>query len=234
MELEVTAYGGHDRTTRAGCAGSTRDLAAGDITQIGTVPVTTELRTCLDLACKLRPMSALASTETFLRDGKVCKDDLIAQLPRYRGRRGIRLAREVIAIADGTVESPGESFTKMGIYQAGLPLPTPQVWVQTGGDTGFRLDHAYEGLKVAVEYDGEEFHGPEQQKYDRARRAWLRDHGWYLIVVRKDRLSQPEVEQWTRELRHVLAERSRKAQRYSRFQWNPPLSHCPDLTPRSA
>jgi very-short-patch-repair endonuclease len=51
----------------------------------------------------------------------------------------------------------------------------------------FRLDFAYVEIKLAVEYDGEAFHSsPEQQERDRARRDYLRGHGWTFVVLRKE------------------------------------------------
>ena len=218
--LDLVAIDEKSRTRRDGCSGGVRNhLTKDDIVLIGTVPVTVPVRTALDLACKLKPMGALASVETFLRMKLATREELLAQLPRFRGRRGIRLCREVVEIAHPKVESTGESFTKMVIHRAGLPAPRPQVEVLKEDGSKFRLDLAYEGLKVAIEYDGAEFHGPEQRAADKARRKWLCDHGWYVIVVRKDQLAGHAAQKWIDELRAVLMERARKADRYSRFQW---------------
>ena len=62
----------------------------------------------------------------------------------------------------------------------------------TGGSTTdgvpkYRLDLAYPHAKVAIEYDGEEFHTSEEDKQaDAERRAWLERHGWTVIVVDKN------------------------------------------------
>ena len=53
----------------------------------------------------------------------------------------------------------------------------------------YRLDLAYPYHRICIEYDGREFHdGPLQQQADERRRAWLRQHGWTVIVVTVDDL----------------------------------------------
>lgn len=215
--IEVCAMRDHARTRRPEIAGCVRDLSDEDIASIEGVAVTSPTRTALDLACRLRPMSALACVEAFLRKGLVTPAELAALLPRFRGRRGIRLAREVLAIADARVESEGESFTRMAIYRAGLPMPSTQVWVRRDGGEDIRLDTAYEGVKIAVEYDGEEFHGVERRTHDEERRDWLRRRGWYVVVVRKDDLGGRAEDAWIADLRRELRERTEAAERYSRF-----------------
>ncbi len=217
LRIEVCARRDHTPTRRPEVAGCVRDLTEEDIVYVDGVAVTSPARTALDLACKLRPMSALACIEAFLRKGLVTIAELVALLPRYRGRRGIRLAREVLTIADARVESEGESFTRMAIHQAGLPLPSTQVWVYRDDAADIRLDTAYEGLKIAIEYDGVQFHGPDHRAHDDERRGWLRDHGWYVIVVRKADLSGAAADAWLADLRRELRERTLAAEHYSRF-----------------
>lgn len=74
-----------------------------------------------------------------------------------------------------------------------------------GGRPTYRLDFAYPHAKVAVEYDGEEFHStPEARARDCARRQWLREHGWTVIVLTKDSFTDEAVAEWTGQLRSLL------------------------------
>src|SRR3954451_4901179 len=58
---------------------------------------------------------------------------------------------------------------------------TAQIWVP---EAGYRLDLGWKKLRVAVEYDGEEFHGsPAQQRHDGARRDELSRFGWLVVGV---------------------------------------------------
>lgn len=105
-----------------------------------------------------------------------------------RGRRGIRAARGAYEILDSRSESPGESWMRAYLLRGGIPRPTCNLTVVVRGRT-LRLDAAWEEYKVATEYDGEEFHGPEQETHDKARRELLRSAGWHVIVVRKTDLT---------------------------------------------
>jgi hypothetical protein len=203
--VDVLSLRGHNRLRRRGCRGCTRELAPHDVTQLHGLTLTTELRTALDLGRKLPRRDALAALDAFMRLCGVHKADLIASLPRFAGRRGVRQLRELVAIADGRAESTGESWTRLAIHDAGIPAPTPQLWVEHHGRRLFRLDLGWLRSKVAVEYDGEQFHdSDEQRKHDRRRRMWLRDHGWTVIVVRKDSFSDATLHVWLAEVRAAL------------------------------
>ena len=68
-----------------------------------------------------------------------------------------------------------------------MPAPQPQFWIKVNGVEKYRLDLAYPRWKIAVEYDGEEFHSsPEDRDQDERRRTWLRRRGWIVIVVTKE------------------------------------------------
>lgn len=54
--------------------------------------------------------------------------------------------------------------------------------------THLRLDLADPVTRYGAEYDGREFHGPEQAEHDEARRAWLRSQGWTIDVFRSEDL----------------------------------------------
>jgi hypothetical protein len=126
-------------------------------------------------------------------------------LPRYFRRRGVIQLRQLIPLADPRAESAGESWTRLEIVDAGLPAPQPQYWVSVGGRPTYRLDLAYPHAKVAVEYDGREFHeGDARRIADERRRRWLRRNGWTVIVVDKDSFSPDALAAWLGELRSAL------------------------------
>jgi very-short-patch-repair endonuclease len=59
-------------------------------------------------------------------------------------------------------------------------------------DTDLYLDLGIEELRYAVEYDGAEWHGPEQREHDRRRRRYLREVRGYLIdVLRAENIHGP-------------------------------------------
>lgn len=203
--LETYVLRGHDPTNRNECNGGTRDLLPQDICSIDGLPVTTPLRTALDLGCKLSRRSALAALDAFMRKFGITHEDMRRMLPRYFRRRGVVQLRQLVPLADPRAESQGESWTRIEIADAGLPLPALQYWVTVGGRPTYRLDLAYPHARVAVEYDGREFHeGDERTAADRRRRRWLRDRGWTVIVVDKDSFTPEALSAWLRELREAL------------------------------
>lgn len=203
--LETYVLRGHTATRRAECAGGKRDLSPDDIIHVHGVPVTKPLRTAMDLGCKLSRRDALAALDAFMRAFGITHAEMRAMLRRYFRRRGAIQLRTLIPIADPRAESPGESWTRLEIIDAGLPVPELQWWVYVGGAPTFRLDLAYPRHKIMVEYDGQEFHtSDEQRERDHDRRKWLRDHGWTVIVVDKDSFTPEALGVWLGELRAAL------------------------------
>jgi very-short-patch-repair endonuclease len=203
--IETYVLRGHTPTRRPQCAGGSRDLRPEDIELMGDVAVTIPVRTAMDLGCKLSRRDALAALDAFMRLHGVTQTDMVRMLPRYFRRRGVVQLRQLIPLADPRAESSGESWTRMEIRDAGLPSPVLQHWVVVDGRATFRLDLAYPHARVAVEYDGREFHeGDERREADRLRRAWLRDHGWTVIVVDKDSFTPEALSAWLGELRAAL------------------------------
>jgi hypothetical protein len=204
--LECVVLRDRARIERPECVGGERDLSAGDMMRVFGLTVTTPLRTALDLGCRLPRPTALAALDQFARMHGVGRATLEASLPRYRRRRGVVKLRGLVPLVDPAAESPRESVTRLAIIDAGLPSPQTQFWVEEHGVPVFRLDLAYPRHRVAVEYDGLEWHDrtDEQRAADRARRTWLSQHGWIVIVVRRGDLSGAPREAWLRQLSAAL------------------------------
>lgn len=215
--IEVVRVDG-DRSRNCAVLGGKRDLKPEEIVEVNGLRLTTPVRTACDLACLRGRYSALAVYDAFARHFGLTPVDFAKQLERYRGRRGVKQARELAAYAITDAESPGESWTRLAILDAGLPAPVAQVWVDLAGHGSVRLDLAYEHLLIAIEYDGEEFHTrAEDQAADEARRSALRAAGWVVIVVRKGDLAGPSLDRWIAELSQARQDRMPAyARRYSR------------------
>jgi hypothetical protein len=195
------------RTRRDGVAGRTRDLEARDVMTMSGVRVTTPLRTALDLGCNLHRRDAFATLCLFMKLHAITREDLEREALRFRGRRGVVQLRQLIPWADPRVDSVREAWTLLAIIEAGLAMPEPQFWVEDDGVPVFRLDFAYPRHKVAVEYDGREWHllTSEQKRHDAERRAWLEREGWTVIVVRNGDFTGAALDRWLQELRRALA-----------------------------
>lgn len=215
MPLETYSPRGRRAPDRRGCDGGSRDLLPEDWCTIEGVRVTTPLRTALDLGCNLTRRDALAAMDALARAHGFTREDLRRLLPRFFRRRGVVQARHLVSLVDPRAESQPESWMREVIDAHELPMPELQHWVMVDGVLMYRLDLAYVRAKIAVEYDGEEFHSRASDRLrDEERRAWLRAHGWYLIVLTKDSFGPEAVDVWIRELREVLAARTAPRKRF--------------------
>jgi hypothetical protein len=204
--LESCVLRGHEPTERPEVVGRTRDLRPEDVVVIGGVRVTSPLRTAADLLCLLPRRQALAAADALMRVQGFSVADLRRLLVRYYRRRGVIQARNLAPLVDGRSESAGESWTRLEIIDHGLTLPEPQFWINIDGVPTYRLDLAYPHARIAVEYDGLDHHtSPADRRRDEVRRAWLRAHGWRVIVVTKDSFSDDAIAVWIGELRTMLA-----------------------------
>jgi hypothetical protein len=176
-----------NRTPRwAGASIYEAPLAAHDVVEVGGVLVTSPDRTALDCARYLRPPMALAVLDRMGRLGLVDREVLLVRIEEFRGDRWVGQARYLIVHMEPGAESYGESWFRLRLLDAGFPRPQVQIWVPEERPGAVRLDLGWEEVRKAGEYDGAEFHGPEQRAADDARRNRLeRDHGWRVLPVRK-------------------------------------------------
>ncbi|WP_460812688.1 hypothetical protein [Nocardioides salsibiostraticola] len=224
--LEIVSRTGHPPTSRPGVRGGKRALADEDVMTLHGVKVTTPLRTACDVASLHGRLAAMAVLDQFCRLHGVTGADIARTLPRLVGRRGVKQLRELAPYVTPLAESPSESWTRLSAIDAGFPPPQPQIWVYVEGVGWVRLDMGWEEPKVALEYDGEEFHSsPADREHDQRRREALAAAGWIVIVIRKDGFSGAGLDRWMGELRRAFAERQprRPAKRkYSRGESRPP------------
>jgi hypothetical protein len=198
------------RVRRKGCRGTRRDLVPADVMRLGDLTVTTPLRTAHDLGRRLRPLDALAALDGFCRLGLVTAAELCRHLDRHAGQRGIVQLRRLAPLASPFAESPGESWTRMAMIDADLPIPELQIDVWADGLLVGRLDLGYEALKVGVEFDGVDHHSsPDQREHDAVRRERMASLGWKIIVVRKEDFSGDRRDMWINEIRGLISPRER-------------------------
>lgn len=186
LPLECVVPRGKEPPSLPGVVPHVDMLPLDDITCLGGIPVTSIERTALDIARFSPPHMALATLDAFAADKAVDVERLAERVEEWRGLRGVGQARRLIAWADAGSESPGESWLRLRILDAGSPGPETQIWItDADGVPLYRLDLGWPELKIAVEYDGLEFHNsPEQRRRDIARRKDLaRRFGWTVTGV---------------------------------------------------
>jgi uncharacterized protein DUF559 len=138
-------------------------------------------RCAVDLARSVRRLDALPVLDAALRSGACDQDDLIGEVQRHDGLRGVRQARELVPLADGRSECRQESQLRLVLIDGGLPRPEPQVWLcDEHGVPRYRLDLGYERRKVGVEYDGMSHLDRARLRHDRTRLNWLHARGWTM------------------------------------------------------
>lgn len=146
------------------------------------IPVTTGVRTVLDL-CRCLPLEqAVVAGDSALRKGRVSLPELVdaaAQLPPALGRPQVRA---VIARLDPLSGSVLESLCRLLLEDAGLrPFETQHV-VRSGRRTLGRVDFAWPEQRLVVEVDGFAFHADRvSYRNDRRRTNELVLAGWRVL-----------------------------------------------------
>ena len=199
MVVECVVLARLARVRRTGVRGREETLVPEDITTVYGVRVTTPTRTALDLARYAPRFMGLAAIDAFCHRGLTTPRELMACVERFPGGRNIAIARQLVGWAEPLTESPGESWLRLRILDAGFPRPQAQIQVLDGhGRPVYRLDLGYPDLKIGLEYDGQEFHdSPEARGHDDRRRKRLeREFGWDMYGFGRGEVlgRQPTVE----------------------------------------
>lgn len=173
-------------------SGHSQTLYAEDVVDLHGLAVTSPLATAIHLARhRPRPLG-LSALDAMAHADLIQVPQLRASVEKYRRHPGIRKARELSALVEPATESPGESWLRLRMLDAGFPAPVPQVEVTDGTHT-FRIDLAFlEPLPrtadrhLGLEYDSDQWHStPEQLEHDQWRRRRLDALGWEILSVRR-------------------------------------------------
>jgi hypothetical protein len=165
-------------------------LAAGEVTEVDGVRVTTPARTAFDLGRRLDKGPAVARMDALMRacPFAIADVDLLAKV--HRGVPGLPKLRRALPLVDGGAESPRETWLRLLFVEAGLPKPVTQYVVRAeDGRYIRRLDMVWEEYKVAAEYDGQQ-HLTDRYQYAKDVRAnrELQRLNWHLVhVIKEDR-----------------------------------------------
>jgi very-short-patch-repair endonuclease len=163
-QVEVTVP--HALRKRHGVHLHRRGLRADELTTWHGIPLTTPVRTLVDLAARLSRGELEAAVNEADRLGLVDPEGLREALAGMAGRRGVAtlrtlLDRRTFTLSDSELERRFRPLAK----RAGLPAPQTQRRVN-----GFRVDFYWPDLGLVVETDGLRYHRtPAQQTRDRLR-----------------------------------------------------------------
>lgn len=167
-------------------------------------PATSAPWTAIEVARTLRRPRALATLDAALRSGHCDARALARAAAAQTGRRGIVVVRGLLELADGRAESPMESEARLVMIDGGLPLPELQYEIIDGRGKLRRLDFAWPALKVAAEYDSDEWHtGADALHRDREKVAAVQDLGWIVVPIVRDDVRRRQQELVARIERHL-------------------------------
>lgn len=168
-----------------------RDFSAEFVQWVDGVPVTTPARTLLDLGACLPPRTVERLVDHACAVGLVP----VSALWRHRidsgvqGRNGAgRLGWALRSLPEGVelAESGPEITISRVLAKYDLPAPVRQHPVCVGARR-YRLDLAWPDVKLAVEYDGRQFHSqPRDLANDRRRQRHVEAQGWQFVRVRNE------------------------------------------------
>lgn len=203
-DLHVLNPDGHHLRNSDGLVVHRRDGAP--LAVVDGRPATAPAWTAVEVARGLRRPRALATLDAALRSRTCDRRELNLAAAGQWGRRGIVNVRELIPLAAGKAESPMESEARLVMVDGGLPSPELQFEVIDRDGRLWRLDFSWRDEKVAVEYDGFDFHAdPEALRRDRQKRAALHELGWRVIYIVSD-----DVRRWPWEtVRRIAVELER-------------------------
>lgn len=161
------------------------ELADEEVCRIRGLACTTPARTAYDLGRREGLITAIIRLDALAHATRVTPAQVEAVASTHPGTRGSRQLRNALDLMDAGGHSPQETRTRLVLIDAGVPRPATQfrVYDETGRFVA-RVDLAWVGAKVAVEYDGiQHWDDPEQRELDIDRIAELERLGWRVIRV---------------------------------------------------
>lgn len=176
----------------SGANGHSQTLLDGDVIEWHGLRVTSPVATAVHLARHLTRPFGLSALDAMARAELVTPSPVRDAVRRYPHHPGIRQARELAGLIEPSAESPGESWLRLRMIDAGFPRPIPQVVIKDGARE-YRVDLAFldplpgrRARRLALEYDSDQWHStPEQVAEDSARRGRLDRLGWEVLPVRR-------------------------------------------------
>jgi hypothetical protein len=178
-----------ERRRQAGLLVRTDRIAPDEVTTVRGIPVTTPARTAFDIGRYVARTRALGRLDALQRAAPFSEVDVEDLLVRYGPVRGVRQLRELLPLVDAGAESPKESWLRLLLIDAGLPVPETQIPVFDGGVPFAFLDMGWREAKFAVEYDGDH-HRLDRPSYirDLRRLPRIEAQGWQVMrVINEDR-----------------------------------------------
>lgn len=163
------------------------NLGDGEVGSVAGIPVTSLARTAFDLGRHLPRNAAVARLDALSRAGRFSVAEVERVAERHPGARGLRNLRIALPLVDDGAASPRETWLRLLIIDAGLPVPRTQIPVYDACGLLAMLDMGWEEFMVAAEYDGDQHrHDRRQYVWDQRRLRLLAARGWEVVRVIKE------------------------------------------------
>ena len=192
--LDVSVAAPRSSPHAAGIRGHRLALDHGHVIQVNGLRLTSPARTWVDLASVLALDDLVAAGDFLIHhNAPLAPVTEITQLITVSsGMRGIRLAREALALLSDRPESPQESKLRLILIRGGLPEPEiNHELVDTATGKHVRPDFRFRHYRLILEYQGDYHRTKSQWRKDMTRRSRLEAQGWYVMELNADDLRDP-------------------------------------------
>lgn len=208
---------------------SALDLAS--CTTVDGIPVTTVARSVVDLARTGRRRAAVTAADAALQRKLCTVDEIEGVLESVAGRPGVTRAREWLDLCDGRSESPGETWTRLVLEDAGWDASALQISIydERGRFVG-RADGGFPELGIVWEFDGLTKYGKLLRAGESALDAILREKRRESEMVELNWLPIRIITPDLRRPRELIRRFDAAAQRVSLPGWMPPRGRY-DIAP---
>lgn len=212
-DTHISSPGPLARTQRRGIAAHRADPALRPAIKAG-LPLAPPARVFLDLASEgLGLVDLVAVGDSLIAAGRTTQQELIDVAAVWRGP-GCRRARRAARWVRAGVDSVMETRLRMMLVLARLPEPRVNVILRAeDGSWDARIELAYRGILLAIEYEGRQ-HAESAQQWNKdiRRRTRLEALGWrFILVTAEGVFDRPE--ETLEDVRNALRDRGMAATR---------------------
>jgi very-short-patch-repair endonuclease len=161
-------------------------LQPRDVTVVNRIPLTSKMRTLLDLASVLPGPQLEAALDKAVHNKRVPLEHLAQYVADKRTKGVAKLRRLIHDRRNGIPESELERAFERVMKRTALPMPERQHTTIRR-----RVDYAYRELWIAIELDGYAEHGDREAfREDRRRQNALVNAGWTVLRFTWEDLKQ--------------------------------------------
>lgn len=176
------------------------DLTDDQVVDVEALPVTSPIRTVIDLAARMGPFPIGRIVDHLVLKGQGTLDevgDLVLKLARH-GKPGMKCLHKVLEVRAGGSflgESQLEVMALRLFREWGLPEPVSQLSLPWRSSVNGRVDFAYPQVRLIIELDGRAWHSTlEAFESDRMRDNHAQLAGWRVLRITYRMLKgQPEM-----------------------------------------